>query len=72
MSIYFGEVVVRNNKDAKWLVEEYPFSKSKYEFLVNKGLVSMSIMNNFHDLCKKQNNKRKNLLFREYNRYFAG
>lgn len=71
MSVYFGEVVVKNNKDAKWLVEEYPFSQSKYEFLVNRGLLSMSIMNMYHDLYKKQNNKRKNLLFREYNKYFA-
>lgn len=23
MSVYFGEVAVKNNKDAKWLVEEY-------------------------------------------------
>ncbi len=71
MSVYFGEVVVKNNKDAKWLVEEYPFSQSKYEFLVNRGLLSISIMNMYHDLYKKQNNKRKNLLFREYNKYFA-
>lgn len=29
MSVYFGEVVVRNNKDAKWVVEEYAFTKNK-------------------------------------------
>ena len=27
MSFYWGEVVVKNNEDAKWVVEEYPFAK---------------------------------------------
>ena len=71
MDVYFGEVVVKNNEDAKWLVTEYPFSHKKYEFLVNKKLASMSIINMCHDLYKKQNNKRRNWLFREYNRYFV-
>ena len=72
MSVYWGAVVIKNNRDAKWVVEEYPFSQGKYEFFVNKGLCSVSIIDTFHDLYKKQNNKRKNLLFREYNKYFAG
>lgn len=71
ISVYFGEVVVRNNEDAKWLVEEYPFSPGKYEFFVNKGLINLSIINMFHGLCQMQNNKRRNLLFREYNKYFV-
>ena len=71
MSFYWGEVVVKNNEDAKWVVEEYPFAKGKYEFLVNKGLLSMAIGNSFRDLYKRQDNKRRNLLFREYNKYFG-
>ena len=71
MSAYWGEVVIKNNEDAKWVVMEYPFSQKKYEFLVNKGLCSVSVVNKFHDLYSKQNNKRRTLLFREYNRYFA-
>ena len=71
MAVYFGEVVVKNNEDAKWLVTEYPYSQKKYEFFVNKGLLSMSIINMFRDLYKKQNNKRRNLLFREYNKHFV-
>lgn len=35
MSVYFGEVVVKNNEDAKWIVEEYAFTKNKYELMVN-------------------------------------
>ena len=71
MSIYFGEVVIKNNEDAKWIVNEYPFSKKRYEFMVNKGNLYMSIINKYHDLYKMQNNKRRNLIFREYNKYFA-
>lgn len=70
MSVYWGEVIIKNNADAKWVVEEYPFSQKKYEFLVNRGLCNVSIVDKFHDLYKKQNNKRRNLLFKEYNRYF--
>lgn len=66
MSVYWGEVVIKNNADAKWLIEEFAFSQGKYELLVNKGLFDM-----FQDLYKRQDNKRQNLLFREYNRYFA-
>ena len=71
MSVYWGEVVIKNNEDAKWVVMEYPFSQKKYEFLVNKGLCSVSVVNKFHDLYSRQSNKRRTLLFREYNRYFA-
>lgn len=49
MSIYFGEVVVRNNDNAKWIVEEYAFVEGKYELMVNKGLLSMSIDNKCND-----------------------
>ena len=27
MSVYWGEVVIKNNEDAKWVVMEYPFSQ---------------------------------------------
>ena len=71
MSVYWGEVVIKNNADAKWLIEEFAFSQGKYELLVNKGLCNISIFDMFQDLYKRQDNKRQNLLFREYNRYFA-
>ncbi len=47
------------------------FFTKKYEFLVSKGLCSVSVVNKFHDLYRMQSNKRRTLLFREYNRYFA-
>ncbi len=71
MSVYWGEVIIKNNEDAKWVVEEYPFSQKKYELLVNKGLCNVSVIGKFRDLYNKQSNKRRNLLFREYNKYFA-
>ncbi len=27
MSVYWGEVIIKNNEDAEWVVEEYPFSQ---------------------------------------------
>lgn len=71
MSVYWGEVIIKNNEDAEWVVEEYPFSQKKYESLVHKGFCSVSVVDKYHDLYHKQGNKRRNLLFREYNRYFA-
>ena len=71
MSVYWGEVIIKNNEDAKWVVMEYPFSQKKYEFLVSTGLCNVSVVNKFHDLYRIQSNKRRTLLFREYNRYFA-
>ena len=61
---FWGEVVIKNNADAKWLIEEFAFSQGKYELLVNKGLCNISIFDMFQDLYKRQDNKRQNLLFR--------
>lgn len=73
MSVYFGEVVVKNVEDAKWIVEEYAFTKNKYYLLVNRGGLSMAIMSirsMFYNHDQAPNNKRRNLIFREYNKYF--
>ncbi len=70
MSIYFGDVVINNNSDAKWTVVEYPFTQEKYELMINKNLFSMTIKKCCRDWYKEPSNKRHNLLFRTYNRYF--
>ena len=70
MSMYFGEVIVRNNRDAKFEARSFPFSKDKYEFYVSKGLLSMAIADKFLDLDKRPDNVRRNSIFREYNKYF--
>ncbi len=70
MSMYFGEVVVRNNDGANFEVREFPFAQGKYEFYISKGLLSVAIADRFRDLYKQPGNVRKNHMFREYNRYF--
>lgn len=70
MSVYFGEVVVRNNDGAKFEVREFPFAPGKYEFYISKGLLSVAIADRFRDLYQQPGNVRKNHMFREYNRYF--
>ena len=69
MGVYYGEVAVRNNAEARWVVREFPFSKGKYELLIKKGLMSMSVIEKCSNLCTSQGNKRKNHLFRDYNKY---
>lgn len=70
MSMYFGEVAVRNNENAKWIVREYDFVKDKYQLYVNKGVMSMAIDNKCKNWFKNPSNKRRTLLFRTYNKYF--
>lgn len=70
MSVYFGEVVIRNNEDAKYEVREFPFLKGKYELYVNKGLLYLSVLDKYTYLYERPNNKKRNSVFREYNKYF--
>lgn len=70
MSVYFGEVVVKNHSDARWAVCEDPFVKGKYELFVNRGNLYMSIPSKGYNRCDLPGNKRKNRMFRDYNRYF--
>jgi hypothetical protein len=70
MEIYFGETAVRGSEEANWIVREFPFVKGKYELLVKKGLMSMSIVGKFQNLQNVQGNKRKNLMIRDFKKYF--
>lgn len=69
LSIYWGEVIVENKDDTKWVIEKYPFSPKKYELFVSKELCRVQVVNKFCDLYNKPNNKRRNLLFREYHKF---
>ncbi|MBO4701244.1 MAG: hypothetical protein J5625_01145 [Lachnospiraceae bacterium] len=71
MGVYFAEVVVQNNKDASLIVEEFPFVPGKYNMVVNKGLASMTFFGLCVDWYSRTGNKRRTLLFREYNKYFS-
>ena len=70
MGVYYGEVARKNNEDVKWIVEEYPFVEKKYELLINKGLLSVNVLNICNDLDNRPSNKRRNFLAREYKHYF--
>ncbi|MEH6940022.1 hypothetical protein V7056_19585 [Bacillus sp. JJ664] len=61
---------MKNNKDANWEVEKYPFVPGKYTIGVSNGFLSMSLGNGFMDHYSEPSNKRRNALFRRYNHYF--
>lgn len=69
LSIYWGEVIIENKDDTKWVIEKYPFSPKKYELFVSKELYRVQVVNKFYDLYNKPHNKRRNLLFREYHKF---
>jgi hypothetical protein len=68
-AFYFGEVVVRNRAKAKWVVEEFPFVKGRYEIGVNEGLSTM-MLSSFHTKLHHPENKKHNSLWRTYQHYF--
>lgn len=70
LDIYFGEVAVKNSINTQWIVREYPFAEGKYEFLINKEFMSINAIGMFQNLCIRQGNKKRNLMLREYNKYF--
>jgi hypothetical protein len=69
MSMYFGEVAVRNTRGAKWVVQEYVTGHGKYELGVSKGLMTV-MLNRFKDHFEEPNNKRKQSIYRRYKKYF--
>jgi hypothetical protein len=69
MAMYFGETVVRNTT-ACWVVEENYLAPGKYELGVRKDSVTMMLYR-FADHFLTPNNKRKQSLFRDYQKYFS-
>ncbi|MDN7245563.1 hypothetical protein [Planococcus shenhongbingii] len=72
LAMYFGEVVVRNNEDAKWEVEEYAFVPGRYTFGVCKGLVSMAFGNGFKDHYLRTPEQEKKLVVQKVQPYLQG
>ena len=68
MAMYFGEVMVRNVPEFKWVVDEYAFQPGKYEMGVQKPL-STIMLGRFTDLYSRRNNKRRQSVWREYKQY---
>lgn len=71
MGIYFGEVIIRNNYSARWIVDKYPFNQNKYQLGIELGLGKFMIVDKCKDLCFREGNKRKQLLYRDYKKYFG-
>ena len=70
MASYFGEVVVRNHSDAKWVVQEFAFQNGRYEIGVQRRLGTV-MLSRFTDHYKQPNNKRRQNLFKMYQKYFS-
>jgi hypothetical protein len=68
MSMYYGEVIVRNNPDFRWYIEEYAFIPGRYEMGVRSKIISLS-MGRAADLYARTGNQRKQSLWREYRRW---
>lgn len=70
MGAYYLGVAIKNAPGTEWLVAEYFLAKGKYELGVKRGLMRMMVsgFTNNHQL---PNNKRKEKLFRDYQKYFV-
>lgn len=64
MSLYWGEVMVRNS-EYKWEAHKHFLTNNTYYLSIMKENTSIGIPR-FKDLYSKKNNKRKQLIFREY------
>jgi len=68
MAMYFGETVVRN-RPAHWIVEKYFLAEDRYELGIQDGSMKM-MLDRLTDHFAEPNNKRRESLFRRYEKYF--
>jgi hypothetical protein len=69
-AFYFGEVVVRNKPGAKWVVQEFVFTKGRYEIGVQDGHCTMNLFS-FRSKLEHPDNTKRDSLWRTYQHYFA-
>jgi hypothetical protein len=69
MAMYFFEMAVRNS-DVEWTVEEYAFQAGLYEIGVARPLFRM-FCRRLRPRAVEQQNKRKQSVWREYQKYFG-
>jgi hypothetical protein len=70
MAMYFGEVMVRNIPESAWVVEEFVFTKDRYEIGVRTGNLTI-MLSRFTDHFNTPNNKRRQSLWRKYKQYWS-
>ncbi len=68
MSLYFGEVMVRNIDFFEWVAEKHFLTKNAYYLAIKKPFLSMGIarLKNYYFT---KNNKMRQSLFRKYKMY---
>lgn len=66
LTSYFCQVVVATCRDAKWVVEEFPFVRGRYEIGVQRRLGTWA--SSFANLYRFPGNSRRTRIYREYQR----
>ncbi|MBD1383241.1 hypothetical protein [Metabacillus arenae] len=69
LSIYFGEVLVRNHDRIEWVVKEYPFAKEKYAAGLQYGKKTRYFKNlfeNYYLTAKSSTERRMQKLYKRF------
>jgi hypothetical protein len=69
MASYFCRVVVATHADAKWVVEESPFVRGRFEVGVQRGYCTWA--GSFRDHFRAPANKSRTRIFRDYQKFFG-
>jgi hypothetical protein len=70
ISMYLGEILVRNRPPFEWFVQEFAFTPGAYEIGVRRPLYSL-MLSKHRDLTARPNNKRRQSLWNEYRQHAA-
>ena len=71
ISMYFGEVIIRNASEFEWFVDENVFIPGKYMIGGRKEMISISLTRET-DLYARHDNKRRQSIWRAYPRWTTG
>ncbi len=71
MGVYFGAIVKRNKKLAKWDVEEDVFMRGRYDLSIECDNHAITLIYLCSDNYKIPDNKRKQHLYRMYKHYYG-
>ncbi|MFC0272478.1 hypothetical protein ACFFIX_13635 [Metabacillus herbersteinensis] len=66
LSIYFGEVIVRNSLDAEWVVREYPFVEGTYTMGIRSGRFTTHFQNLFEKHYLSCKDASKQTIYKRY------
>lgn len=67
MTIYYGDMIVRNLEGAEWVVEEFIFDPGTYLIGIKKGNGTLFLGDGCLDHYNRPDKKRRNYYFRKYN-----